>query len=124
MNINKNIAATMKLAMKERNQTLAEFAAGLGIGRTSLQGYLNEFYSMRSDTIEYISSQLGMTPAEFISGPGLPKGLPEGYRPIHPLLAPVVAEFNRMRECVLNISEALYMLEEEIETINDHPNKQ
>lgn len=118
MNIQKNIAATMKLAMKERNQTLSEFAAELGIGRTSLQGYLNEFYSMRSDTIEYISGQLGITPAEFVSGPGLPKELPDEYRPVHPLLVSVVADFNRMRECILNISDSLYMLEKEMETMS------
>ncbi len=55
MDIHKNIAASMKAAMCERDMSLAEFSKELGIGKSSLQAYLNGTQSMRADTIEIVA---------------------------------------------------------------------
>ena len=41
MDIQKNIAAAIRAAMEERQLSLTEFSKELGIGKSSLQAYLN-----------------------------------------------------------------------------------
>lgn len=44
--------------MEERQLSLTEFSKELGIGKSSLQAYLNGQQNMRSDTIELIAEKL------------------------------------------------------------------
>lgn len=69
MKIQNNIAATIKLAMAEKDSTLVDFAEEIGIARSSLQEYLKEGANPRADTIELIAEKLEMSPEELISGP-------------------------------------------------------
>lgn len=55
--------------MEERQLSLTEFSKELGIGKSSLQAYLNGQQNMRSDTIELIAEKLEITPAELVSYP-------------------------------------------------------
>ena len=112
MKIQKNIAAAIKSAMEERNLSVVEFSKELGIGKTSLQDYLNEDCNMRADTIELVSEKLGITPAQLVSGPVLPEGLSEDM--IHPQLYPIADDFGKLRETILNVSDALYKLERKV----------
>ena len=54
--------------MEESQLSLTEFSKELGIGKSSLQAYLNCQQNMRSDTIELIAERMGITPAELVSG--------------------------------------------------------
>lgn len=112
MKIQKNIAAAIKSAMEERNLSVVEFSKELGIGKTSLQDYLDEDCNMRADTIELVSEKLGITPAQLVSGPVLPEGLSEDM--VHPLLYPIADDFGKLRETILNVSDALYKLERKV----------
>ena len=70
MQIEKNIAATLRRRMDEAGKTKLEFSRDLGIPRSTLQGYLRGEKGLRSDSIEELAKRLGMSPAQLISGPG------------------------------------------------------
>ena len=115
MNIQKNIAATLKAAMAERDLTLVEFAEEIGIARTSLQGYLKEESNPRADTIELLSERLNISPSALISGPDahIPELAESSEDEIHPLLVPllqqcryVVAEVFRLSTLLSNATES------------------
>lgn len=114
MDIHKNIAASMKAAMCERDMSLAEFSKELGIGKSSLQAYLNGTQSMRADTIEIVAKKLNITPAELVSGTWLVKELKTQDNKVHPLLFPIAEEIMNLKKSILNISETLYRLEAQL----------
>lgn len=114
MDIHKNIVASMKAAMCERDMSLAEFSKELGIGKSSLQAYLNGTQSMRADTIEIVAKKLNITPAELVSGTGLAKELKTQDNTVHPLLLPIAEEIMNLKKSILNISETLYRLEAQL----------
>ena len=70
MQIQKNIAATLKHAMEVNQKTKLEFSKELGIPRSTLQTYLKGERNLRSDSIEEVAKALGMSPAQLIAGPG------------------------------------------------------
>ena len=110
MNIQKNIAATLKAAMAERDLTLVEFAEEIGIARTSLQGYLKEESNPRADTIELLSERLNMSPSALISGPDayIP-GLEElSETEVHPLLVPLLQQCRCVTAEVFRLSTLLW----------------
>lgn len=112
MKIQKNIAATIKNAMADKNQGMVEFSRELGIGKSSLQGYLREDYNMRADTIELVSERLGITPAELVSGPGYLNELQNEEDMIHPLLYPISDELNSLRRAIIGVSKELRKIED------------
>ncbi len=67
MSIPENIANRLRSEMEEQRTSLTEFSQEIGIGRSTLQGYLNGTSAPRSDTIELLSRYIGCTPAELIS---------------------------------------------------------
>ena len=69
MQIEKNIAATLRYKMDAEKKTKMEFSKELGIPRSTLQGYLKGEKCLRSDSIEEIARSLGISPAQLISGP-------------------------------------------------------
>ena len=73
--------------MEERQLSLTEFSKELGIGKSSLQAYLNGQQNMRSDTIELIAEKLEITPAELVSYPAEQQPPSEN---LHPLLEPLL----------------------------------
>lgn len=118
MKIQKNIAATLRSAMKERDMTLVEFADEIGIARSSLQGYLKEHSNPRADTIELLSRKLNILPTELISGPESP---PDGYvdlpenAEIHPLLTPALELCRDLSVELLHLSDLLKQTDQEAE---------
>ena len=104
----------MKAAMCERDMSLAEFSKELGIGKASLQAYLNGTQSMRADTIEIVAKKLNITPAELVSGTWLAKELKTQDNTVHPLLLPIAEEIMNLKKSILNISETLYRLEAQL----------
>jgi transcriptional regulator with XRE-family HTH domain len=117
--IQKNIAATLKAAMAEKDLTLVEFAEEIGIARTSLQGYLKEESNPRADTIELLSERLNISPSELISGPEAStpnlEELPEDQ--VHPLLIPLVQQCHCVVVEIARLSAALSKLSEEGELV-------
>ena len=109
MNIQKNIAATLKAAMAERDLNIVGFAEEIGIARTSLQGYLKEESNPRADTIELLSEKLHIPPAVLISGPDAclsgPEPLYEGE--LHPALDPLMQQCRGMMIELRRLSAAL-----------------
>ena len=69
MQIEKNIAAILQNRLKDSGKTKLKFSEGLGIPRSTLQGYLKGNAGLRSDSIEELAKCLGLTPAQLISGP-------------------------------------------------------
>lgn len=108
MTIQENIAATIRTAMAERDKSLVEFSKELGIGKTSLQSYLKADLNMRADTMEQVSQRLGITPAELVSGPTVPRMLREGEMPLHPLLRPLADDLIDLWDALLALSKELY----------------
>ena len=102
MDIQKNIAAAIRAAMEERQLSLTEFSKELGIGKSSLQAYLNGQQNMRSDTIELIAEKLEITPAELVSYPAEQQPPSEN---LHPLLEPIEKEFQAVNKFLTVISE-------------------
>ncbi len=68
MQIEKNIAATLKNEMEKRGGTLMEFSLELGIPRSTLQGYLKGTSHPRADSLEELAEKLGISVAELVSG--------------------------------------------------------
>lgn len=98
--------------MEERQLSLTEFSKELGIGKSSLQAYLNGQQNMRSDTIELIAEKLEITPAELVSYPAEQQPPSEN---LHPLLEPVEKEFQAVNKFLTVISDRLYELEAQLE---------
>lgn len=69
MQIEKNIAATLRKAMQEQGMTLMEFSTDMGIPRTTMQSYLNGDAAPRAGTLEFMAEHLGISVAALISGP-------------------------------------------------------
>ncbi len=66
--LQKNLSAAMKVIRASRNQSITEFSEDLGIARSSLQDILNGTGNPRMDTVEYIASQLQVSPITLLSG--------------------------------------------------------
>ena len=119
MKIQKNIAATLKAAMAEKDLTLVEFAEEIGIARTSLQGYLKEESNPRADTIELLSERLNISPSVLISGPEsrFPnwEELPDDQ--VHPLLVPLLQQCRGVVAEITRLSDVLSKLSEEGESV-------
>ena len=125
MDIQKNIAAAIRAAMEERQLSLTEFSKELGIGKSSLQAYLNGQQNMRSDTIELIAEKLEITPAELVSYPAvvllviqaqaLGRDAGGNFVGLHPLLEPIEKEFQAVNKFLTVISDRLYELEAKLE---------
>ena len=98
MDIQKNIAAAIRAAMEERQLSLTEFSKELGIGKSSLQAYLN--------------GQQKITPAELVSYPAEQQPPSEN---LHPLLGPIEKEFQAVNKFLTVISDRLYELEAQLE---------
>ena len=115
MDIQKNIAAAIRAAMEERQLSLTEFSKELGIGKSSLQAYLNCQQNMRSDTIELIAERMGITPAELVSGISSADKPQPPSENLHPLLEPIEKEFQAVNKFLTVISDRLYKLEAQLE---------
>ena len=114
MKIQKNIAATLKNAMAERDLTLVEFAEEIGIARTSLQGYLKENSNPRADTIELLSERLNISPSALISGPDTHMPTSEDLAAdVHPLLVPLLQQCHCVVTEIIRLSALLPEVPEE-----------
>ena len=67
--LQKNIAAKLVAALIQSGKDLPEFAQSMGVGRSSMQGYIKGTQNMRIDTIELISQRMGISPAALLSDP-------------------------------------------------------
>ncbi|WP_367272227.1 helix-turn-helix domain-containing protein [uncultured Dysosmobacter sp.] len=68
MQIEKNIAATLRSEMERQGKTLMEFSTELGIPRSTLQGYLKGTSHPRADSMEELAYKLGISLADLVSG--------------------------------------------------------
>ena len=75
MEIQANIAETVRRVMEERGKTLSELSAELDIPLSSMKNYAKGAKNLRADTIDMLVWKLGLTPAELISQ--LPSGWAE-----------------------------------------------
>lgn len=75
MEIQANIAETVRRVMEERGKTLSELSAELDIPLSSMKNYAKGAKNLRADTIDMLAWKLGLTPAELISQ--LPSGWAE-----------------------------------------------
>lgn len=105
----------MRAAMEESQLSLTEFSKELGIGKSSLQAYLNCQQNMRSDTIELIAERMGITPAELVSGISSADKPQPPSENLHPLLEPIEKEFQAVNKFLTVISDRLYKLEAQLE---------
>ena len=67
MEIQANIAETVRRVMEERGKTLSELSAELDIPLSSMKNYAKGAKNLRADTIDMLAWKLGLTPAELIS---------------------------------------------------------
>ena len=113
MNIQKNIAATLKAAMVERDLNLVEFAEEIGVARTSLQGYLKEESNPRADTIALLSEKLHIPPVVLISGSDAYLSGPESLcgEELHPAVDPLMQQCRSMMVELRRLSAVLRELE-------------
>lgn len=75
MEIQANIAETVRRVMEERGKTLSELSAELDIPLSSMKNYAKGAKNLRADTIDMLAWKLGLAPAELISQ--LPSGWAE-----------------------------------------------
>ena len=75
MEIQANIAETVRRVMEERGKTLSELSAELDIPLSSMKNYAKGAKNLSADTIDMLAWKLGLTPAELISQ--LPSGWAE-----------------------------------------------
>ena len=68
MAIERNIASILQARMEAQHKTKSEFAAELGVPRSTLQGYLKWNRSLRSDSIEDLAAKLNISPTQLIGG--------------------------------------------------------
>lgn len=115
MQIQKNIAATLKHAMEVNQKTKLEFSRELGIPRSTLQTYLKGERSLRSDSIEEVAKALGMSPAQLIASPG--EGCGTGLSG----LELVLSKLERLRRQVHVLTEMMDELVEFARQISDAP---
>lgn len=114
LDIQKNIAVSIRAAMDKSDLSIAEFSKELNIGKSSLQAYLNGTQCMRSDTIELIAKKMGVTPAELVSGSVLTDEVTVQDEPLHPMLHPIAQEIEVLKNSIMNISANLYKVEAQI----------
>lgn len=80
MQIEKNIAATLRHRMEAEKKSKLEFSKELGIPRSTFQGYLKGENCLRSDSIEEIAKGLNITPAQPSPARRTPLRSPSGSR--------------------------------------------
>lgn len=81
MAICENLAQHLNGIRKERQLTISEFAEELGISRSSLQALLNGTGNPRTDTIEYLATQLDADPIWLISAQKDEQSFPKPLTP-------------------------------------------
>ena len=123
MQIEKNIAATLRYKMEAEKKTKMELSEELGIPRSTFQGYLKGEKCLRSDSIEEIANGLGISPAQLISGPdsfnqtrfaGLDSILLE-IQTLHPQAQTLAKEAVNLLNTALRISDALNGIEAQLD---------
>lgn len=67
MPINQNIAAFLRRYKEQRQLSIAELSAELGIAKSAAVDYLNGDSNPRADTVDMIAEKCGVSAAEMIS---------------------------------------------------------
>lgn len=68
MELNENLAATIRAYMRRKRMSLTDFADELGISRGSLYDYINARGNPSFATVEQISRSLGISPTALLAG--------------------------------------------------------
>lgn len=113
MDIQKNIAATFKTVMEERNMTIVEFVEEIGIARTLLPRYLKKNSNPREDAIELLSEKLSFPAPVLVSGPNVDLlDLKVAAKDeLYPLLLPLLQQWQRIYEKIYRLSAELSKIE-------------
>lgn len=120
MQIEKNIAATLKKELNKRGARFQDFAQELGIPRTTLTGYMKGTSHPRADSLEYLAEKLGISLAELVSGEESPHN--DGLACIEPVLMeipalhpramPIARDAVSLLQDAFRLSDDLYGLKE------------
>lgn len=128
MQIEKNIAAILQNRLKDSGKTKLKFSEGLGIPRSTLQGYLKGNAGLRSDSIEELAKCLGLTPAQLISGPeyaqaycaSRPDSLSAEIQSLHPQAQTLAKEAVSLLNAAFRISAEFDRLDRLPDTTQQH----
>lgn len=117
MNIQKNVAATLKMFQTQKKLSLTEFADRIGIGKSSLQEYIAGKRNLRSDTLELIADRLHIPVASLVSGktcsdPAL-DALSDACQALHPQLQPAAAALLHALEELFHLSSESYAMKQQ-----------
>mgnify|MGYP002523862124 CR=1 FL=1 len=118
MQIEKNIAATLRHRMEEEKKSKLEFSKELGIPRSTFQGYLKGENCLRSDSIEEIAKGLNITPAQLISGPEDAAADPLRLETLLPQLPALHPQAQRLAKDAIALLQTAFRVSQELTHID------
>lgn len=115
MKIRETVAATLKTFQAQQGLSLTECADAIGIGKSSLQEYMEAKRNLRADTLDLIADKLQIPIETLVSGKAdsAPPfdALSDVCQTLHPLLQAAAFEQLRALEKLFHLSDEIYALE-------------
>ena len=124
MQIEKNIAATLRHRMEAEKKSKLEFSKELGIPRSTFQGYLKGENCLRSDSIEEIAKGLNITPAQLISGPEDAAAESLRLETLLPQIPALHPQAQRLAKDAIALLQTAFRVSQELMCIDAHASEQ
>ena len=124
MQIEKNIAATLRHRMEAEKKSKLEFSKELGIPRSTFQGYLKGENCLRSDSIEEIAKGLNITPAQLISGPEDAAAESLRLETLLPQIPALHPQAQRLAKDAIALLQTAFRVSQELTCIDAHTSEQ
>ena len=124
MQIEKNIAATLRHRMEAEKKSKLEFSKELGIPRSTFQGYLKGENCLRSDSIEEIAKGLNITPAQLISGPEDTAAESLRLETLLPQIPALHPQAQRLAKDAIALLQTAFRVSQELMCIDAHASEQ
>ena len=124
MQIEKNIAATLRHRMEAEKKSKLEFSKELGIPRSTFQGYLKGENCLRSDSIEEIAKGLNITPAQLISGPEDAAAESLRLETLLPQIPTLHPQAQRLAKDAIALLQTAFRVSQELMCIDAHASEQ
>ena len=124
MQIEKNIAATLRHRMEAEKKSKLEFSKELGIPRSTFQGYLKGENCLRSDSIEEIAKGLNITPAQLISGPEDAAAESLRLETLLPQIPALHPQAQRLAKDAIALLQTAFRVSQELTCIDAHASEQ
>ena len=122
--IEKNIAATLRHRMEAEKKSKLEFSKELGIPRSTFQGYLKGENCLRSDSIEEIAKGLNITPAQLISGPEDAAAESLRLETLLPQIPALHPQAQRLAKDAIALLQTAFRVSQELMCIDAHASEQ